>query len=104
MLRSARKRAKKKGVPFSITLEDIPDIPERCPALDIFLKSGVGTGKILDSSPSLDRIIPALGYVPGNIAIISKKANAIKNNGCLEELKLVCEYVERALTNPKNLI
>ena len=104
MLLSAKKRAKKKGIPFSITLEDIPDIPEQCPALGILFKSGVGTGKILDSSPSLDRIIPALGYVPGNLAIISKKANTIKHNGCLEELKLVCEYVERALTNPKNLV
>ena len=33
-----------------------------------------------ERSPTLDRLIPELGYVPGNIAVISMKANRIKSD------------------------
>lgn len=82
MLASAKARAKKFGVPFSITKEDIQSvIVDTCPILGIPLSHNFGTsGSYTDNSPSLDRIIPELGYVVGNIAVISMKANKIKSN------------------------
>jgi len=41
------------------------------------------------NSASLDRIIPELGYIKGNIIWVSFKANMIKNNLTLNEMKLL---------------
>ena len=47
------------------------------------------------SSPSLDRIIPSLGYVKGNIRVISFRANTLKNNATLSELELILEDAKK---------
>lgn len=59
MLAHARTNARLKGVPFSITKEDIV-IPGMCPVFDIKLQKG--TGRYQYASPSLDRINVSLGY------------------------------------------
>lgn len=82
MLHSAKSRARKAGVPFSLTLADIK-IPTLCPLLGVELKRGSKENK--RCSPSLDRIQPELGYVPGNVWVISHRANTIKNNSSLKE-------------------
>ena len=48
-----------------------------------------------EGSPTLDKTIPALGYVPGNIAVISWRANRLKNNGTLEELEALVEWMRK---------
>ena len=48
-------------------------------------------GVLGDDSPSLDRIVSSLGYVKGNIRVISYKANRVKSNATLEELRKVYE-------------
>lgn len=93
-LTRARQRAKKKGVPFSLTKQDIPPIPEVCPVLGIPLRSTKTRGGD-GNSPALDRIKPALGYVPGNIQWISAKANMIKSDATSDELFRVAEFVRR---------
>jgi len=74
LVERARKRAASKGLDFAIIREDIV-IPATCPALGIALTIG---GKRSASSPSLDRIDPDIGYVPGNIRVISDRANRLK--------------------------
>jgi hypothetical protein len=92
MLRAAKSRAKLYNWPFNITFNDIPSIPEFCP---FFARSGVmfplyvGNGHSTDHSPSIDRIIPHLGYVKGNIQVISLIANRIKTNATLTQVKHV---------------
>jgi len=56
-----------------------------CPILGIPLIPGIGAQS--PNSPSLDRIIPSLGYVKGNIAVISYRANAMKNDATIDELE-----------------
>jgi hypothetical protein len=90
MLGSAKERAAKKGLPFSLTKDDIA-IPSHCPILGVPLKRG--TKCFHDYSPSLDRIIPELGYVPGNIQVISHRANRIKTDANPEEVMLVAQYM-----------
>lgn len=92
MLRAARSRARLQGVPFALTPEDIT-IPERCPVLGIPMAPSEGRARA--GSPSLDKIIPALGYVPGNVAVISHRANQIKNNATLDELEAVTAWLAR---------
>jgi hypothetical protein len=95
LLYRAKDRAKIANVPFNITKKDIV-IPTHCPVLGIPLEISSGSGGS-DYSPALDRIIPQLGYVPGNIIVISKKANQIKNNGNAEEIGKVYDWL-RGLT------
>ena len=82
ILHRVKYRAKRLGIPFSLTESDIV-IPDVCPYLGIRLCPC--TEKRGDKSPSLDRINSALGYVPGNVEVISDRANRIKNNGSAEE-------------------
>ena len=90
----AHKRAKKKNIPFDLKAEDL-SIPERCEVLGIPLYRNVGTGRASPNSPSIDRIKPELGYVPGNVRIISNRANTIKNDATIEDLEKVLEYMKR---------
>lgn len=93
MTQRAKTRASKAGVSFSIT-EDCFEIPEYCPVLGIKLEHSRGSKGYEDNSPSLDRIKPELGYVPGNVAIISMRANRLKNDGTLEEFRKLVKWLE----------
>jgi hypothetical protein len=88
---NAKNRAKAKGLSFDIEFSDIV-FPDVCPILGIALK--VSAGFASPNSPSIDRIDPSLGYVKGNIQIISHKANTIKSNATLDELKSVIRHME----------
>lgn len=96
LYRAAKQRAKAQKLPFDIEFSDLV-FPERCPILGVVLRSYAGTaekqpGGRADSF-SLDRIVPELGYVKGNVQIVSQKANAMKNNATAEELKKFAEWV-----------
>ena len=85
-------RAKKYNYPFNITVDDII-IPDKCPILEVpFVLGSKGN---YEYTPSLDRKINSLGYVKGNIQVISKKANSMKNSATPEELKAFCKNVLR---------
>jgi len=83
MFTRAQARARRKGIEFSISLEDIA-IPTHCPIFGLPLFSSKEKKTI--NSPSLDRIDSSKGYVRGNIIVISEKANSIKNIGTPDEL------------------
>ena len=83
MLRNSKSRATKEGLPHSITLEDI-QIPSICPILGILLN--FDNEKQADNSPSLDKIDPRMGYVPGNVWVISMRANRLKSNATPDEI------------------
>jgi hypothetical protein len=86
ILSNAKSRAKKKGLDFNITREDLV-CPEFCPLLGIPLMPTKGTGlHATDNSPSVDRLDPAKGYIKGNVWIISYRANTIKNSATWQEL------------------
>lgn len=94
LLGGAKRRSKKKNLPMDITKGDI-NIPEICPVLDIPLFYQIGHKSATDNSPSLDRIDPKKGYVKGNIRVISFRANYLKCNANIDELKLVLKDLER---------
>ena len=95
LLWNAKSRAKKIGVNFNLTIDDIV-IPEVCPLLKIELYSGDGV--IIDNSPSLDRINSQVGYVKGNVWVVSHKANTMKSDATLEELELLVNNLRDYMT------
>ena len=106
MLNRAKSRSIKRGVPFSVLLHEI-EIPLVCPVLGIVLERG--KERHTDNSPSLDRIFPDRGYVPGNIAVISQRANRIKNNGTANEHRKIAAWMrfpavlENVVPTPKTI-
>lgn len=94
MCASAKKRAVALGVPSDIDPIYIESICfDTCPVLGFELKYG-GGGKTKNSA-SVDRIIPALGYVKGNVMVMSLLANLMKNDATPEELLLFADWVRQ---------
>lgn len=96
---AAKQRCKKSGIEFSIELSDVV-IPEICPLLEIPINRDM-RGRMQPNSPSLDRINNDLGYVPGNVHVISWKANRIKCDATINELltfsKNVPDYFQKLM-------
>lgn len=92
------KRSKEKNLPCNLEILTVSyfDVLLRSNAsceccgleLDFSFKNQVN-----ERSPTVDRIIPALGYVIDNIAIICWKCNAIKKDAELAELKNLLEWM-----------
>ncbi len=85
MLGSARRRAQKYGISFNLKPSDI-NIPTHCPILGMPLVFDNNHHNPKNDSPSLDRIIPSIGYIPSNVHVISNKANRMKSNATSVEL------------------
>ena len=96
----AKSRSKARGVHFDLRPEDVV-VPDMCPALGIPLSLKPAKSKEeRDHVASLDRIDPSLGYVSGNVAVISNRANRIKNDATLEELEKITAWLREA-TRPR---
>jgi hypothetical protein len=76
----------------SITVNDLT-FPSHCPILGIELD--YFNEVIADNSPSIDRVDPDAGYTPGNVLIVSMKANRIKMNGTLDEIIKIADYIKK---------
>ena len=99
LFRNAKKRSSRDGIPFSLTIDDIPEVPKVCPVLGFEMVANLGGNGSRFNSPTLDRIRPDLGYIPSNIQIISQRANSIKTNATPEEIQKVAAYMLH-LTSP----
>lgn len=91
LLGYARNRAKAKGLDFSLTKADIV-IPELCPILGKPLE--FGTDGPIGMSPSLDRVDSSKGYITGNVRVISHRANSLKSNSTIDEVRALLNYME----------
>lgn len=83
MLREIRKNARERGLEYSLTRADI-SIPEMCPVFGT--KLAYVEGRRTHSTPSLDRIDSSKGYIPGNVIVVSWRANDVKRTSTPEEL------------------
>lgn len=94
---NARGRAKRDNLPFDITYEYLESIvTDECPVYGIVFEwgtSNLGRGKTKENCPTLDRIVPDKGYVKGNVAFISYKANRIKDNGTMQDHYAIADWI-----------
>lgn len=92
----SKRRALREGKDFSLLLSDMPVVPDCCPILGIPLIVGRKKGAPTWNSPSLDRIRSDMGYITGNVQIISYRANSLKSDATIEELEKVLASMKRA--------
>lgn len=95
-MHKAKKRAEEYNLPFDLNIEYLVEIfpaDMSCPVFGIQMFWGKEGG--IETSPSLDRIIPALGYVRGNVIWISRYANRLKSDHTLDTLRTLLSFYER---------
>ena len=91
MLWQAKSSAALKNIHFNLEECDII-IPTHCKYLNVPLTQLLGKG-VVWSNTSLDRIDSNLGYVKGNVEVISRKANSMKNMATVEELRIFAKNI-----------
>lgn len=99
---SAKRRSQRKGKEkeFTISIEDVQAVDtDVCPILNIPIKrypqTVGGTARAKPDSKSIDRIDATKGYIPGNIRIISWKANYMLSNNppTINEAQALLNYL-----------
>ncbi len=98
LIHTAKGNAKRYNVPFELTVEDIIPFPAMCPVLGIPISLTDGER---DTSPSLDRLVPEIGYIKSNVSIVSWRANAVKNYGTAEEHRAIADWIEQQLASAR---
>ena len=96
ILGAARNRAKERNLAFDLDIEYLISIfpqDNLCPVLGFEFSMTPGAG-LVPNSPSIDRIVPALGYTKGNVIWVSHLANTIKSNATPDQIKKVAEFYE----------
>lgn len=91
MLMNAKYRSKKSGIEFNISESDI-SIPDFCPVFGIELKRE--SKETWHSAPSIDRIDNTKGYTPDNITVVSRRANILKKDATVKELRQMANFYE----------
>ena len=96
---NAKDRARKAGIPFDMSLEDVYDALNTsgghcvyCGCLLNFqlMKADMNQRR---SSPSLDRIVPSKGYTSSNVVVCCYRCNAMKSDATPQELSRLARIV-----------
>lgn len=91
--KNVKKRVEKTGLPFDLTRQYIESItPDVCPVFGTPFTFH-GNQKMKETSASLDRLVPAKGYVRGNVVVVSIKANNIKSAYSAKEVAKVAQWM-----------
>lgn len=90
LARNSKKRAKRLGIEHSISWQDI-EIPTHCPITGLKLTRNIGQQEA--NSYTLDRVDATKGYVPGNVKVLSWRANRAKSDLTIDQLKKLIKYI-----------
>lgn len=88
-LRRLEQSAATRGLEFDLTEDQIPPLPTHCPILGFKFYAVPGDK---DYSPSIDRIDNSKGYIKGNIHWVSGRANWLKRDMTMREMRLIGEF------------
>ncbi len=91
-----RAKCRRAGILWDLSFEHVQRIfpaPLICPVFKKPMEWADSPGHA--DSPSLDRIIPERGYIEGNVAWISNKANRLKGDASLSEITSLCNWLEQ---------
>jgi hypothetical protein len=90
----ARSRSQHIRIPFDLTPEYLESIwTGFCPVTGIELLQDVE--RTHPQLAEIDRMIPELGYVQGNVTFMSTRMNRLKNDATLNELQSLCDWLKQ---------
>lgn len=99
IIRNTKYCSKRRNICFNLKYTDF-ELPEYCPILGLKLEYGSSGNGNNPNHATLDRIDNKKGYIPGNVMIISRLANAMKNESTFAQLdkfinnyKLLINYI-----------
>ena len=98
-LRAKKANAMRVGYTFTVQYGDLV-WPTHCPVLGLELDYFAESRQ--ENSPSFDRFDTDRGYEPGNVHIVSWRANRIKNDGTAEEHEKIAEYIRNTMVTIDN--
>lgn len=105
LIRHIKHRASKTGIPYNLDAQYCIDLWDRQNGLCFYTDSISVIGNSNDKrhnnlSPSLDKIVPELGYTKGNVVWCQQRINVMKNDATLEEMKQwMPEWYRRIVEN-----
>ena len=97
MLYDAKKRSIKKNIPFNLTREWIQQklVFGRCELSALPFEYGAKKGRLSPFTPSIDRIVPALGYTQQNCRVICYCLNNLFGTwGEASSLEIIIAYLK----------
>jgi 5-methylcytosine-specific restriction endonuclease McrA len=97
----ARRRARRRGVPFDLTHDDVAEIIAVWSCAYCHTPVGTFTGGLRPQSATLDRLIPELGYTRSNVILACHRCNSEKGEHTVASFRAWADRIE-ALINRKN--
>jgi hypothetical protein len=99
ILGSAKHRAKCQNLDFNLTMDFLMSIAsDNCPVDSLPMDWSVDENKKLQPmprTPSIDKIVPSLGYVEGNVQIICWQYNAWKRDMSIHDMRILLSYLRK---------
>jgi hypothetical protein len=94
-LRHIRRRCKTKNLAYNLDENYLNSIQTKvCPVFNTVLNYSISTRMSDPNGAELDRMIPSLGYIKGNVKFISLRANRIKYDASVEEIEQILKYMK----------
>ena len=90
-----KERARQRGLPFNLDIADLT-VPATCPVLGIPIVSDPSP-KYRNNWPSVDRLDNSKGYTKENVRVISRRANSLKSDATIEEMRAIVAYMESGI-------
>ncbi|MBA3678508.1 MAG: hypothetical protein H0W74_14090 [Sphingosinicella sp.] len=90
----ARRRARARGIPFDITHGEVQEIISSWTCTYCGTLVGTFAGGLRPQSATLDRLVPELGYVKGNVCLACHACNSAKGEHTLQSLRAWADKLE----------
>jgi hypothetical protein len=97
IIRNIKFSAKRRNIHFDLSYLDL-ELPERCPLLNVKLEYNQEGCSNNPNHATVDRIDNSKGYIKGNVLIISRLANSMKNEANFEQLLLFSKNIEKLIS------
>lgn len=98
IIRNIKFSAKRRNIEFDLHFKDI-ELPLYCPILNIELEYSKKFAGNEINRATVDRIDNSKGYIKGNVIIISRLANTMKNSANFEQLNCFSKNISILINN-----
>lgn len=98
IIRNVKFSAKRRNINFDLEFTDF-ELPKYCPLLNIELEYHLEGDWNNFNHATLDRFDNTKGYIKGNVIVISRLANSMKNEATFDQLILFADNIQTLMIN-----